>query len=87
MLCSGKQLSEWLLPNSASTKGGPATGSVADWIAYIRVIVKLPEPVHPDCNPANVHVPVMVFPFATVPLSVNTLVPASGAEGVEFTMS
>jgi hypothetical protein len=42
------------------------------YLAYIFVIVKFPDPEHPDVTPVKVHVPEIVL-FFTVPWRVNTL--------------
>jgi hypothetical protein len=42
------------------------------YLAYIFVIVKFPDPVHPDVTPVRVHVPEIVL-FFTVPWRVSTL--------------
>jgi hypothetical protein len=42
------------------------------WSTQLLVIVKFPDPVHPDVTPVNVHVPVTVL-FVRVPVRVSTL--------------
>jgi hypothetical protein len=44
-------------------------------------MVKVPDPVHPDCSPASVHVPEMVLLFS-VPCMLSVLFPVLPVEGL-----
>lgn len=47
----------------------------------MRVMVKVPDPVHPDCSPASVHVPEMVLLF-NVPCMLSVLLPVAPVAGL-----
>jgi hypothetical protein len=47
----------------------------------MRAMVKVPDPVHPDCNPASVHVPEIVLLFS-VPCRLSVLFPVLPVDGL-----